>query len=205
LPTEVVVVGAHYDSRASSSSNPDQRAPGANDDGSGTGTLLQIAKIISTSNVDFSRTIRLVAFGGEEQGLVGSKAYAEELVKNGTDVFAMVQNDMIAYRAPGTGLLCGFPLRYTTPELTQLAIVASNLYSPDLTTGRNDRCCSDHASFYERGFPATDFSDTLGPIVDPEYHSSGDLVNRPGFDFTKYGAIVKGIFATVAVLAEAVN
>jgi len=193
------------DSRASSSTNPTQRAPGANDDGSGTGTLLQIAKIISTSSAKFSRSIRLAAFSGEEQGLIGSQAYAEELVKNSTNVFAMIQNDMIAYRAKGTGLLCGFPRSYTTPELTELAIATANLYSPTLTTGRNDRCCSDHRSFFERGFPATDFSDTLGPIVDPEYHAAGDLVNREGFDFEKYGAIVKGIFATAAVLAEPIN
>jgi hypothetical protein len=201
-PKEFVIVGAHYDSRASSATNPTQRAPGANDDGSGTGTLLQIAKILSSSSVKFSRTIRLVAFSGEEQGTYGSQAYAEELVKNNTNVFAMVQNDMIAYRAPGTALLCGFPLRYTTPELTELAMATANLYSPTLTTGRNDRCCSDHKSFFERGFPSTDFSDTLGPIVDPQYHAAGDLVNREGFDFTKYVAIVKGIFATVSVLAE---
>eukprot|EP00026_Physarum_polycephalum_P008461 Phypoly_transcript_08547.p1 GENE.Phypoly_transcript_08547~~Phypoly_transcript_08547.p1 ORF type:complete len:446 (+),score=64.23 Phypoly_transcript_08547:139-1476(+) len=202
LPNEVIIVGAHYDSRASSATDPTQRAPGANDDGSGTGTLLQIAKAISSSDVKFSRTIRLVVFSGEEQGLYGSQAYAEAMVKNKTNVIAMIQNDMIAYRAEGTGLLCGFPLRYTTPELTELAIATSNLYSPTLSTGRNERCCSDHRSFYERGFPATDFSDTLGPIVDPEYHSAGDIVNRVGFDFTKYAAIVKGIFATAAVIAE---
>lgn len=45
-----------------------ERAPGANDDGSGTSALLQIAKIISTNKVRFLRTIHIVAFSGEEQG-----------------------------------------------------------------------------------------------------------------------------------------
>jgi len=204
LPNEVVVLGAHYDSRASNVSSPTQRAPGANDDGSGTGTLLQIAKILSRSNVQFARTIHFVAFSGEEQGLLGSQAYASLMVSTKTKVVAMIQNDMIAYRAPKAGLLCGFPLRYTTPSLTDIAISATNLYSPTVTTGRNDRCCSDHRSFYDRGFPSTDFSDTLGPIVDPEYHKSGDLVNRPGFDFPQYTGIVKGYFATAAVVAQVV-
>jgi len=205
FPSEVIVLGAHYDSRAANSSSPTQRAPGANDDGSGTGTLLQIAKIIAQSKVQFARTIHFVAFGGEEQGLLGSRAYAELMESTKTNVVAMIQNDMIAYRAPNAGLLCGFPLRYTTPSLTNIAIAATNMYSPTVSTGRNDRCCSDHASFYELGFPATDFSDTHGPIVDPEYHKSGDLVNRPGFDFPQYTGNVKGFFATVAVVAELVD
>jgi uncharacterized membrane protein len=64
------------------------------------------------------------------------------------------------------------------------------VYVPEVLTGRNDRCCSDHRSFYEVGFSTTDFSDTHGPIVDPMYHNSGDLVNRPGYDLGQYHLVL---------------
>jgi len=200
--TEVVVVGAHYDSRASNVNSPTDRAPGANDDGSGTSTLLQIAKIISSQNVRFLRTIHLVAFSGEEQGLYGSAAYANKLVEDKANVVAMLQADMIAYQKPGSPPLLGFPLNYTTPALTEVAITAANTYAPGTSTGRNSRCCSDHRSFFSVGFAATDFSDTHGPIADPAYHSVNDVANREGFSFEQLAFNAQAMFATLLVVAR---
>jgi Zn-dependent M28 family amino/carboxypeptidase len=55
---------------------------GANDNGSGTGALLQIAKIIFENKLTFAYTVVLTAFSGEEQGLYGS-AYAAQAVRKG--------------------------------------------------------------------------------------------------------------------------
>lgn len=52
------------------------QAPGGNDDGSGTISLLAIARRIKELGVKFHSTVEVVAFAGEEQGLCGSKAYA---------------------------------------------------------------------------------------------------------------------------------
>ena len=52
------------------------RAPGANDDGSGTGALVGIARAVARRGVVFHKNVQLVAFAGEEQGMVGSRAYA---------------------------------------------------------------------------------------------------------------------------------
>jgi len=54
------------------------RAPGGNDDGSGTSGLLAIAKAIERKSVKFDMNVELVAFAGEEQGLLGSQAYASQ-------------------------------------------------------------------------------------------------------------------------------
>ena len=61
-PTEHVIIGAHHDSRGSFL-NP--RAPGADDDGSGTTMLLQVARIIKANNLSFGRTFVIAAFSGE--------------------------------------------------------------------------------------------------------------------------------------------
>lgn len=73
--TETVLLSAHYDSRGSFGST---RAPGGDDDGSGTIAVLAIARAIALNGVKFTKKVQLCAFAGEEQGLVGSRAYARK-------------------------------------------------------------------------------------------------------------------------------
>lgn len=73
--TETILLSAHYDSRGSFGST---RAPGGDDDGSGTTALLSIARTIARKGVAFKKNVQLCAFAGEEQGLYGSKYYARE-------------------------------------------------------------------------------------------------------------------------------
>ncbi|KAG0332465.1 hypothetical protein BG004_001257, partial [Podila humilis] len=61
-PEEHVIIGAHHDDRGSFL-NP--RAPGADDDGSGSSMLLQVARIIKQNNLSFGRTFVIAAFSGE--------------------------------------------------------------------------------------------------------------------------------------------
>ena len=68
-----MLISAHYDSRGTFGS---LRAPGGNDDGSGTTGLLAIARTIKQLGVTFRSNVELVAFAGEEQGLYGSKFYS---------------------------------------------------------------------------------------------------------------------------------
>jgi hypothetical protein len=73
--TDLTIMSAHYDSRGSFGK---LRAPGGDDDGSGTGHLLGIAQAIAKQNVRFQKPVVLAFFAGEEQGLLGSHAYASE-------------------------------------------------------------------------------------------------------------------------------
>lgn len=69
-------MSAHYDSRGSFGST---RAPGGDDDGSGTVALLSIARTIARTGITFKKNVQLCAFAGEEQGLLGSRAYARKV------------------------------------------------------------------------------------------------------------------------------
>lgn len=205
-PSAIVVVGAHYDSRASSSTDPSQRAPGANDNGSGTSAVLQFAKAISETKSQFAYTIHFLAFGGEEQGLYGSAAYAQKLVSQGANVIAALNSDMIAYHVPTESLQLAFPNRYVSVELTDLARSVATTYVPELVVGTTTACCSDHQSFYSNGFPATGFFERNGPIADPMYHNSGDLVARTGYDIeVQHPLITKAVLATLATVAEIIS
>ena len=72
----MVLFSAHYDSRGSFGST---RAPGGDDDGSGTTSILSIARAIGKSGINFKSDVELCLFAGEEQGLLGSKAYARKV------------------------------------------------------------------------------------------------------------------------------
>jgi len=201
-PTKVVVIGAHYDSRGPSSTSATQRAPGANDNGSGTGAVLHIAKIFYEHNVTFDHTIHFITYSGEEQGLYGSAAYATQLVNEKTVVVGVINADMVSYRVSTEAAQCAFPSRYSTPALETIAREATATYVSQLTIGITTACCSDHQSYYNRGLPATGFFERNGAIADPQYHKSEDLVARTGYDLElQYPLLTKAILATVATVA----
>src|SRR5680860_1066022 len=69
LKDEVVMIGAHFDSWHSAS--------GATDNGAGSAVMMEVMRILKTSGLKPKRTIRIALWGGEEQGYLGSLAYAE--------------------------------------------------------------------------------------------------------------------------------
>lgn len=77
----------------------------------------------------------------------------------------------------------------------------SELYAPELVLGRTAACCSDHQSFHQLGFPATQVFERNGPIADPMYHNSGDLSDREGYDVEQIKSIAKVTLATLFEVA----
>jgi Zn-dependent M28 family amino/carboxypeptidase len=87
--SNVVVVGAHNDSVID--------GPGINDDGSGTATLLEMAKQIRKLGPKVRNTVRFAFWGAEEEGLLGSQHYVDSLSQAERDKIALNLNfDMLA-------------------------------------------------------------------------------------------------------------
>jgi Zn-dependent M28 family amino/carboxypeptidase len=86
--TEHVILSAHYDSRGSFGNT---RAPGGDDDGSGSGHLLGVVEAIKRGGVQFEKKVQVAFFSGEEQGLFGSHAYAGELFVSRVDTSADIR------------------------------------------------------------------------------------------------------------------
>ncbi|PWN48365.1 Zn-dependent exopeptidase, partial [Violaceomyces palustris] len=112
----IVLISAHYDSRGSFGLVD---APGGDDDGSGTTALLGIARSIGRFKIDFASEVHLVAFSGEEQGLVGSQHYAKRLDLDRSKVKLALQMDMLAYRKQGEPLQIAFPDKLATVSATK--------------------------------------------------------------------------------------
>ncbi|CAE6527503.1 unnamed protein product [Rhizoctonia solani] len=177
------------------------RAPGGDDDGSGVTHILAIAQAIAENKVRFNTNVELVAFAGEEQGLLGSRAYADELRRADANITLMIQADMLAYRDPSEPLQLALPQYIGLAEAGYLVANVSKIYASELTVGLSAVCCSDHQSFHEQGFPATQVFERAGAIIDPMYHNSGDLSERSGYDLGQVRSIAKVTFATLLEVA----
>jgi hypothetical protein len=88
-----VLVTGHYDSRNSDNFNTHDPAPGANDDASGTAVSIESARVLS--KLKFPSTIIFLTVAGEEQGLDGSRHFAQFVKSQGWDLEAALNNDIV--------------------------------------------------------------------------------------------------------------
>lgn len=93
----IVLVTGHYDSRNSDTFNGTDPAPGANDDASGTAVSLECARVLSkaAAKLKFPATIIFLTVAGEEQGLNGSKHFAQMAQQQGWKLEAVLNNDIV--------------------------------------------------------------------------------------------------------------
>jgi acetylornithine deacetylase/succinyl-diaminopimelate desuccinylase-like protein len=89
----IVLVTGHYDSRVTDVLDSKSAAPGANDDGSGTAVSLECARVLS--KLKFPSTIIFLAVAGEEQGLNGSRHFAQMAKEQGWNIVAVLNNDIV--------------------------------------------------------------------------------------------------------------
>lgn len=198
LANEIVMVGAHLDSIAGTSTT---RSPGADDNASGSAAVLEIARIFATQR--FRRTIRFAWWNGEEQGLVGSTAYANAAAGRGDRIVAYVNTDMNAYRASGDGYDVDYVLNDSTPSLVSVLAAATTTYVAGLGVNQASLSggTSDHRAFFRAGFPAAfPFEDV--PSYSPFIHTSNDTVGTSANDFLLSRLITQSIVAGLATLAE---
>jgi photosystem II stability/assembly factor-like uncharacterized protein len=197
-PNEQVIICGHFDSR---SQNPEVRAPGADDNGSGTLAVLESARLFAENN--FEKTIKFCLWTGEEQGLLGSEAYAADASANGDNIIGVFNFDMIAYDGNDDNvgeLHCGtMTSSIALGDLMEdvLADYSINIITQFITYGSTDR--SDHASFWEFNYPAMlgieDFDD-----FNPYYHTIDDNISHIDLIyFTEYTKAALGACATLAI------
>jgi len=89
----IFVISGHMDSRNKDIMDADGIAPGANDDGSGTAAVMEIARILAKK--EFSATILFVAFTGEEEGLKGATYLADKAKEMGWNISGVLNNDIV--------------------------------------------------------------------------------------------------------------
>lgn len=99
---EAIVLTGHYDSRATDVMDAVSDAPGADDDGSGTAMMLELARVMAAERP--AVTVYFVSVAGEEQGLYGSAHLAKRLTSEGVDVLAMMSVDIAGNTEGSNGI-----------------------------------------------------------------------------------------------------
>ncbi|MDF0645708.1 MAG: M28 family peptidase [Nitrospira sp.] len=193
-----LLIGAHYDTVVG--------CPGADDNASGLVVLLELANLLR--KVPLPRPVWLAAFNLEEEGLVGSKAFAGELRRakhpfRGAIILECVgyarneagsqhQPPGIPVAVPTVGNFLGMVGNEASRGL--LDAMARSARNPErvletvsmIVPGRGEQLPdtrrSDHAAFWDEGFPAVMLTDTAN-FRNPHYHRPTDEIETLNLDF----------------------
>jgi carboxypeptidase Q len=191
LKDEVVLLGAHFDSVAYS--------PGATDNATGSAAMMEAMRILQAIGVKPRRTIRIALWGGEEQGLMGSRAYVREhygdpatmVLKPGhAKISAYFNSDNGTGRVRGIWLQSNFAadpiFRQWIEPLRDLGVEA---------VAPRSVASTDHASFDAVGIPAFQFLVDRLEYNSRSHHSNMDTVDRVQREDMVQHATVAAIFA----------
>ncbi len=184
LKKEYIVIGAHYDHIGIVNiENGDAIANGANDNASGTSTVLEYARYFGTHKTN-KRSLIFALFSAEEKGLLGSKHLAKELKEQGVNLYAMLNFEMTGIPMKDKDYL----MYLTGFEMSNLAEV-SNAYAKEklvgfLPTAKEYSLFkrSDNYAFHvEMGVPSHTFS-TFDFTNFDHYHKVGDEADKMDFE-----------------------
>lgn len=197
-PDKVIILCAHFDDV---SEQPMTWAPGADDNASGTAAVMAAAEILR--HYTFAYTIRFAHFSGEEQGMLGSQAYAQLQRAANANIVGALNLDMLAWNSDATPIMelhAGMREDSYQVALAFAGIIADYglPLEPEIKRA-NSIIASDHSSFWTYGYPAVlaieDWQD-----FNAYYHTTGDRVSA--FNVPYYTAVARASLGTIAVLAH---
>ncbi len=169
-----VVIGGHMDTLSAWWG----RMPGADDDGSGSSTVLELTRVLFNSGMEFKKPIYLVWYAAEEEGLYGSQAVVADFKEKKIQVDSVLQLDMTGY-AYQNDLTMWLMKDYVSPALTSYLekLITTYVKKPVKYT-QCGYACSDHASWHTAGFPAAFPTETAFGNDNPDIHTENDTMDK---------------------------
>ncbi|MBI5806542.1 M28 family peptidase [candidate division TA06 bacterium] len=201
LDTSIVyITGGHYDTGGTIDLNGDTcNSPGADDNGSGTTAVLEMARLLALPGNRPNCTVRFIAFDAEESGLLGSKHYAEEAYEQNMNIGLMSNYDCIGSRLCDT-------LYHIVPQsgseaFTVLLALSAEKYGNDganaIRAAIGDDMSSDFISFHDLGYHTTHSQEYfIDYTFIHSWHDSTIYINYPAMaNIIRSGL---GLMATVS-------
>lgn len=197
LADETVVVGAHYDHLGHGGSG--SLAPGsmeihngADDNGSGTAALIEVARLLAQRPGKLPRRVVFIAFTGEESGLIGSARYVREPLFPLDKTVAMLNMDMVGRLNDNKLILQGCN---TASEFDAMVDRLNESLDFQITRKPGGFGPSDHSSFYAKQVPVIHFfTGTHG-----DYHRPSDDVEKLNLDgMRRITQLVAGMAVEIA-------
>lgn len=201
-PDDVLIICAHIDDMPSGAV-----APGADDNASGSVGVLVAADILSQYR--WGCTLRFALWSGEEQGLLGSKVYAQQAAAAGEDILGVLNMDMIAYNSDANPNLDLYA-RSNVPGSTAIANLFADVIDaydldldPDIFIDATLGNYSDNKSFWDQGYAAILAIEDDDDFT-PYYHTTGDTLSTLNMSyFTEFVRASLGTFAHMGCLMPA--
>ncbi len=203
LQHEHICIGAHLDHLGVQRG---ELFPGADDNGSGSTALLQIARAIHTNPRKPVRSVLMIAFCAEERGLLGSKHYTSNPLRPLDDMICMLNIDMIGRNEesasePASDNLNTIHLvgsKDHSMQLHQMVEKANESVGFVFEYDEEERVDgrSDHASFSEKGIPVT----FLFGGFSPHYHKPTDTMD--GINFSKIASAARLNYLVLMMASE---
>ena len=195
-PDSIYIACAHWDAYTS-------MAPGADDNGSGTVSVLESARVLLKQK--YRNTLKFCLFSGEEEGLYGSSNYVQ--VSAGDKIGAALNLDMVSYQDPGFALRIGMFPKQGELTLYKKVKALQQLYVPGIEVGKENGCpyeCTDVYPFWAAGYDGLFFfeSSDFGNHETPYYHTPSDVVNTSANSQPKLKLTTQIIVASLATFAQ---
>ena len=173
---DIIIVCAHYDTV--------EVSPGSDDDGSGVASIIMMSEILS--KYTHNSTIKLILFSGEEQGLLGSKKYVEELEKQDVNIIGILALDKIGYaKTSEQGKTIRHHANPSSSWMLDITEEISNTYKDEININIEKQPfdgSSDHKSFVDKGYSG---SNLVEKSLNPYYHTSEDLLKHMNISYLK--------------------
>jgi len=192
LRDQVVLIGAHLDSW--------HTASGATDNADGAVAVMEAMRIVRALGVEPRRTIRAALWSGEEQGLLGARAYVAQHFNTpaARDQLAVYLND-----DPGSGRTLGFYMEGNR----EAKAIFDRWLAPlrDLGATRNiieSINATDHVPFNEAGLPGFNVIKDFSAYDERTRHTNADYPERMSEDALKQSAVFMATFAWQAAMAD---
>jgi carboxypeptidase Q len=200
LKDEVVMIGAHLDSWHSGT--------GTTDNAAGSAVMMEAMRLIQSLGISPRRTIRIGLWGGEEQGLLGSRGYVSKHL--GTRVNTDVELKPAAEKFSayfnmdnGTGKFRGVYMQ-ENENVRELFRAWMGPFNKDgaATLTLNSTFSTDHVSFDNIGLPGFQFIQDPVEYFTRTWHSSMDLYDKAIADDLKHNAMMMAVFAWHAAMHD---
>ena len=181
---EYIVIGAHMDHLGVSPNG--LFYPGADDNGSGAALIMELARVLSKRK-DLQRSILFIAFGGEEQGLIGSNYFVEHSTIPKENIALMFNFDMVGI---GDGGLRISGLETINSYWYEFYPTLNDEEKKRLQIGRGSLGGSDHTAFKLEGIPAFfisssgnhkyyhDYQDTYKTVDPNVFQNLGSIIEK---------------------------
>ena len=198
LAHDVVILGAHLDST--------QAAAGATDNATGAAAMMEAMRILKAVGARPRRTIRIALWGGEEQGLLGSRAYVRQHYADRATMAVKPEHERVSAYFNidnGTGRIRGIWLQGNAAVRPIFESWMQSLGDLGVTTAGPRRVSgTDHLAFDEVGIPAFQFMQDRLEYNSRTHHSNMDFVDRVQRDDLVQMATVAAVFAYNAAMRD---